>query len=154
MQIIVKKKHNLTLTFQYLFWDTIFLGNPDGKWYLVGSDREHTAEWKCCRNIGHNYVKPSAKRCGFPHPPVAWEVSETSLWTVPPRDIPYTNIAINPFTSHLSVLWVSVRRFIWQSECACFAVLSSAPVTVCLGIFFSNESLSRIKLTEEIGREN
>lgn len=142
------------MTFQDLFWDTIFLGNAVGKWYLVGNDGEHTAEWKCCRVIGHIYDKPSAKRSGFPHPNVDWEVSETCLWTVPPRDIPYTNIAIYPFNSYLSDLWIFVKRFMRQSECACFAVVSSAPVTVCFGIFFSNESLPRIKSTEEIGRKN
>ena len=43
-----------------------------------------------------------------------------------------------------------MRRFTRQSECPCFAVVSSAPVTVCLGIFFSNERSPRIKLTEAI----
>ena len=70
------------MTFQYLFWDTIFLGNTDGKWYLVGNDREHTAEWDCCGVIGRIYDKPTAKRSGFSHPSLLWEVSETCLWTL------------------------------------------------------------------------
>jgi hypothetical protein len=154
MQVIVVQKHKLTLTIQYLFWDTIFLGNTDEKWYLVGSDREHTAEWKCCRVIGHIYGKSSVKRSGFSHPTVAWEVSETCLWTVPPRDIPHTHIAIYRVTSELSALCVFVRWLIRQSECVCFAAVSSSPVTVCLGIFFYNECLPRVPLIEEIGRKN